>query len=293
MQAGAGEGDMVMKFAKNLARATVLVALLTPLAALASAEGAKLQKAPVNLSDLVSLQRGARVFVNYCLNCHSASYMRYNRLRDLGLSDDQIRDNLIFTGVKVGEPMKVALSTREAGQLFNIPTPDISVITRSRSSEAGSGSDWLYSYFRAFYRDSVRPTGWNNLVYENSSMPHVLWELNGQHQVEVQEFNSQHDAAAALLQAKSVARVDEISVKDKDGKEVKRWVMKTIQPGSAGTLTPLEYDKLVADLVNYMTYMAEPARLERTQIGIYVLLLLGILFIFAYLLKKEYWKDVH
>jgi ubiquinol-cytochrome c reductase cytochrome c1 subunit len=284
---------MVMKFAKNLARATVLVALLTPLAALASAEGAKLQKAPVDLNDLVSLQRGARVFVNYCLNCHSASYMRYNRLRDLGLSDDQIRDNLIFTGVKVGEPMKVALSTREAGQLFNIPTPDISVITRSRSSEAGSGSDWLYSYFRAFYRDSVRPTGWNNLVYENSSMPHVLWELNGQHQVEVQEFNSQHDAAAALLQAKSVARVDEISVKDKDGKEVKRWVMKTIQPGSAGTLTPLEYDKLVADLVNYMTYMAEPARLERTQIGIYVLLLLGILFIFAYLLKKEYWKDVH
>lgn len=284
---------MVMKFAKNLTRATVLVALLTPLAALASAEGAKLQKAPVDLNDLVSLQRGARVFVNYCLNCHSASYMRYNRLRDLGLSDDQIRDNLIFTGVKVGEPMKVALSTREAGQLFNIPTPDISVITRSRSSEAGSGSDWLYSYFRAFYRDSVRPTGWNNLVYENSSMPHVLWELNGQHQVEVQEFNSQHDAAAALLQAKSVARVDEISVKDKDGKEVKRWVMKTIQPGSAGTLTPLEYDKLVADLVNYMTYMAEPARLERTQIGIYVLLLLGILFIFAYLLKKEYWKDVH
>ena len=189
--------------------------------------------------------------------------------------------------------MKVALSTREAGQLFNIPTPDISVITRSRSSEAGSGSDWLYSYLRSFYRDSVRPTGWNNLVYENSSMPHVLWELSGQHQVEVQEFNSEHDAAAALLQAKSVARVDEISGKDKDGKEVKRWVLKTIRPGSAGTLTPLEYDRLVADLVNYMTYMAEPARLERTQIGIYVLLLLGILFIFAYLLKQEYWKDIH
>jgi ubiquinol-cytochrome c reductase cytochrome c1 subunit len=219
--------------------------------------------------------------------------MRYNRLRDLGLTDDQIRDNLIFTGVKVGEPMKVALSTREAGELFNIPTPDISVITRSRSSAAGSGSDWLYSYFRAFYRDSVRPTGWNNLVYENSSMPHVLWELSGQHQVEVQEFDSHAAATAALLQAKSVARVDEISGKDKDGKEVKRWLLKTIRPGSAGTLTPLEYDRLVADLVNYMTYMAEPARLERTQIGIYVLLLLGVLFVFAYLLKQEYWKDVH
>jgi len=284
---------MVSKTVMNFAHAVVCAALLAPLAALASADGAKLQQAPVNLNDLVSLQRGAHVFVNYCLNCHSASYMRYNRLRDLGLSDDQIRDNLIFTGVKVGEPMNVALKTREAGELFNIPTPDISVIARSRSSEAGSGSDWLYSYFRAFYRDSVRPTGWNNLVYENSSMPHVLWELNGQHQVEVQEFNSHHDAAAALLQAKSVARIDEITGTDKVGKEVKRWAMKTIRPGSAGTMTPHEYDKLVADLVNYMTYMAEPARLERTRIGIYVLLLLGILFVFAYLLKKEYWKDVH
>lgn len=283
---------MEMKFANNLARATVLVALLAPLAAPASTDGTKLQKAPVNLNDMVSLQRGAHVFVNYCLTCHNASHMRYNRLHDLGLSDDQIRDNLIFTGVKVGEPMKVALSTREAGELFNIPTPDISVITRSRSSEAGSGSDWLYSYFRAFYRDSARPTGWNNLVYENSSMPHVLWESSGQHQVEVQEFSSHDAAKAALLQAKSVARVDEISTRDKDGREAKRWLLKTIRPGSAGTLTPLEYDKLVADLVNYMTYMAEPARLERTQIGIYVLLLLGILFVFAYLLKKEYWKDV-
>jgi ubiquinol-cytochrome c reductase cytochrome c1 subunit len=284
---------MVRKTVMNFGRAMVCAALLAPLAALASADGATLQKAPVNLNDLVSLQRGAQVFVNYCLNCHSASYMRYNRLRDLGLSDDQIRDNLIFTGVKVGEPMNVALKTREAGELFNIPTPDLSVIARSRSSEAGSGSDWLYSYFRAFYRDSVRPTGWNNLVYENSSMPHVLWQLNGQHQVEVQEFDSHDAATAALLQAKSVARVDEITGKDKDGKEVKRWAMKTIRPDSAGTMTPLEYDKLVADLVNYMTYMAEPARLERTQIGISVLLLLGILFVFAYLLKKEYWKDVH
>ena len=283
---------MTRKTVMNFARAMVCAALLAPLAVLAAADGAKLQNAPVNLNDLVSLQRGAHVFVNYCLNCHSASYMRYNRLRDLGLSDDQIRDNLIFTGVKVGEPMKVALSTREAGQLFNIPTPDITVITRSRSSEAGSGSDWLYSYFRAFYRDSVRPTGWNNLVYENSSMPHVLWEFSGQHQVEVQEFDSHAAAKAALLQVKSVARLDVISGKDKDGKEVKRWLLKTIRPGSAGTLTPLEYDRLVADLVNYMTYMAEPARLERTQIGIYVLLLLGVLFVFAYLLKQEYWKDV-
>ncbi len=284
---------MVMKFAKNLARATVLVALLTPLAALASADGAKLQKAPVKLNDLVSLQRGAQVFVNYCLNCHSASYMRYNRLRDLGLSDDQIRDNLIFTGVKVGELMQVAMDRKDAKEWFGVPPPDLTVTARSRSSEAGSGAEWMYTYLRAFYRDPERPTGWNNLVFDNVAMPHALWQWSGQQRLAVQEFNSHDAAAAALLQARSVARVDEISGKDKDGKKVTRWVLKTIQPGSAGTLTPLEYDKRVADLVNYMAYMAEPARLEREQIGIFVLLLLGILFVFAYLLKKEYWKDVH
>ena len=284
---------MVMRFAGSLGCAMLLVALFAPPLASLAAEGAKLQKAPVNLNDLPSLQRGAQVFVNYCLNCHSASYMRFNRLRDLGLSDDQIGDNLIFTGVKVGAPMTVAMSKRDADEWFNIPTPDITVIARSRSSEEGSGSDWLYSYLRAFYRDSTRPTGWNNLVYENSSMPHVLWQLSGQHQVKVQEFSSREDATAALLQVRTVARLDEVTTKDKDGRETKRWMIKTVEPGSAGTMTPVEYDKLVADLVNYMTYMAEPALLERYRIGVYVLFFLGILFVFAYALKKEYWKDVH
>jgi ubiquinol-cytochrome c reductase cytochrome c1 subunit len=272
--------------------AAALAALLLPIAQLHAAEGARLQKAPVNLDDMVSLQRGARTFVNYCLNCHSASYMRFNRLHDLGLSDDQIRDNLIFTDVKVGSPMTVAMKKGDADEWFNIPTPDITIIARSRSSEAGAGADWLYSYLRAFFRDDSRPTGWNNLVYENSSMPHVLWELDGQREVKVQEFDSRRDAEAALLQAKSVARVDETTNRDASGKEVKRWVLKSLEPGRTGTLSAVDYEQMVGDLVNYMTYMAEPARLDRHEIGIYALLLLGVFFAFAYALKTEYWKDV-
>jgi ubiquinol-cytochrome c reductase cytochrome c1 subunit len=284
-------GDIVTR-ARTLGAAG-FVALLLDCGALHAAEGARLQKAPVNLEDKVSLQRGARIFVNYCLTCHSASHMRFNRLRDLGLSDDQIRDNLIFTGVKVGSPMTVAMKKEDADKWFNIPTPDITIIARSRNSEAGSGSDWIYSYLRAFYRDDTRPTGWNNLVYENSSMPHVLWELDGQREVKVQEFESGRDAESALLQAKSVARVDETTSRDASGKEVKRWALKSLDAGRPGTMSAVEYEQLVADLVNYMTYMAEPARLERYQIGIYALLLLGVFFAFAFGLKKRFWKDVH
>jgi ubiquinol-cytochrome c reductase cytochrome c1 subunit len=283
----------------NPARARLLAAaaflgLLLPLAAsLHASEGSKLQRAPVNMDDTVSLQRGARIFVNYCLNCHSAAYMRFNRLRDLGLTDDQIRENLIFTGVKVGSPMTVAMVKRDADEWFNIPTPDITVIARSRSSEAGSGADWLYSYLRAFHRDDSRPTGWNNLVYENSSMPHIFWQQDGQHQVKVQEFASRHEAHAALLQAGSVARVDEVTSRDASGNDSKRWVLKSLERASDGTLTAVEYDQMVADLVNYMLYMAEPARLKRHEAGVYALLLLAAWFVLAYLLKREYWKDVH
>lgn len=291
MQTGAGKGDMVSKSIIDFARAAVCAALLAPLALLASEEGARLQTAPINTYDPASLQNGAKVFVNYCLNCHSASYMRYNRLQDLGLTEQQIGDNLIFTGVKVGELMQVAMDKHDAKEWFGVAPPDLTVTARSRSSGAGGGADWIYSYLRAFYRDSTRPTGWNNLVYENVAMPHVLWQLNGQQQLVVREFTSEHEAQAALIAAKSMTRLDE-EVSVKDGKETRRYVLKTLQPGT-GTLSQTEYDRLVVDLVNYMTFMAEPMRLERRQIGIYVLLFLGILFIFAFLLKKEYWKDVH
>ena len=281
---------MVSTIISNIIRAALCGALLVPLAAQAN-EGPRLQTAPINSHDLASLQSGARIFVNYCLNCHSAGYMRYNRLRDLGLSEQQIGDNLIFTGVKVGELMQVAMDKKDAKEWFGVAPPDLTVTARSRSSGAGSGADWIYAYLRSFYRDPSRPTGWNNLVYANVGMPHVLWQLNGQQQLHEEVFESEHAAKAALIATKGVAQLEETR-EVKDGKTVDRFVLKTLTPG-AGTLSQLEYDKTVNDLVNYMNYMAEPARLERRQIGIYALLLLGVLFILVFALKKSYWKDIH
>ena len=281
---------MVSTVIGKMIRGAVCAALLASLAVQAN-EGPRLQIAPINSHDLVSLQNGAKVFVNYCLNCHSAGYMRYNRLQDLGLNEQQIRDNLVFTGVKVGELMQVSMDKKDAKEWFGVAPPDLTVTARSRSSGAGSGADWIYSYLRSFYRDPARPTGWNNLVFANVGMPHVLWQLSGQQQLHEEVFESEHAAKAALIAAKGVVQLEE-SREVKDGKTVDRFVLKTLTPGS-GTLSQLEYDKTVTDLVNYMNYMAEPARLERRQVGFYALMLLGLLFILVFALKKSYWKDVH
>jgi ubiquinol-cytochrome c reductase cytochrome c1 subunit len=244
----------------------LLVLLLAPLVAFAAGEEINLDRAPINDRDLISLQRGARTFVNYCLNCHSANYMRYNRLKDIGLNDQQIKDNLIFTTGKVGDVMKVAMDPKDAKEWFGTAAPDLTVIARSRASSAGSGADWLYTYLRSFYRDPSRPTGWNNVVYPNVAMPHVLYELQGEQ----------------VLKTERVMKPQGYPVDEQ------KLVLE-----KKGTLTPLEYDRLVADLVNYLDYMAEPARHERKKIGIFALLFLGLMFVLAYLLKKEYWKDVH
>ena len=281
---------MVSTVFGKIIRGAVCAALLASLAAQAN-EGPRLQIAPINSHDLVSLQNGAKVFVNYCLNCHSAGYMRYNRLQDLGLNEQQIRDNLVFTGVKVGELMQVSMDKKDAKEWFGVAPPDLTVTARSRSSGAGSGADWIYSYLRSFYRDPARPTGWNNLVFANVGMPHVLWQLSGQQQLHEEVFESEHAAKAALIATKGVAQLEE-SREVKDGKSVDRFVLKTLTRGS-GTLSQLEYDKTVTDLVNYMNYMAEPARLERRQVGFYALMLLGLLFMLVFALKQSYWKDVH
>ncbi len=272
-------------------RATALAALLLPAVAAASG-GMRLQPAPIDSHDVASLQNGAKLFVNYCLNCHSAGYMRYNRLQDLGLTEQQIRDNLIFTGVKVGELMQVAMDKKDAKEWFGAPPPDLTVITRSRSSGAGSGADWVYNYLRGFYRDDSRPTGWNNLVFENVGMPHVLWQLSGQNTLDKKVFERHEEATAALIAAKTLSRLDAVASGDKDGKVSTRYELRSIVAGS-GTISSGEYDRQVVDLVNYMDYMGEPARLTRRQIGIYALFGLGLLFIFAFALKKAYWKDVH
>ncbi len=242
----------------------IAVLLFVPALALA-AEHLQLDRAPIREDDQASLQRGARHFINYCLNCHSANYMRYNRLRDIGLTEQQIRDNLIFTGVKVGDLMKVSMDPKDAKGWFGAPPPDLSVIARSRASEAGSGADWLYTYLRSFYRDPERPTGWNNTVFAGVGMPHVLWELQGE------QVLAEHKEQG-------------------DGYMKKEMAPKLDKPGR---LSPVEYDQMVADLVNYLVSMAEPVRSERKTIGMFVLVALGLLFLLAYALKKEYWKDVH
>lgn len=239
-----------------------LVALaFLPLAAAfstqASEAGYRLDRAPIDPKDLLSLQAGARIFVNYCLNCHGAQYMRYNRLTDLGLSEAQIRDNLIFTGAKVGETMKVALAAGDGKAMFGAAPPDLTVIGRSRSA------DWLYTYLRTFYRDANSPTGWNNAVFPQVAMPHPLWSLQGERTLEVVS-RAEHHAPPEY-----------------------KWSQ--ISPG---TLDTVQYDTTVRDLVNYLVYMGEPAATSRKRIGIVVLFFLGILLILAYALKKEFWKEV-
>ena len=281
---------MVSAAISSFIRAAVCGAWLVSAAAVA-AEGPRLQTAPINSHDLVSLQNGAKLFVNYCLNCHTAGYMRYNRLQDLGLTEAQIKDNLIFTGVKVGELMQVAMDRKDAKEWFGVAPPDLTVTARSRSSSAGSGADWIYSYLRSFYRDPSRPTGWNNLVFANVGMPHVLWPLSGQARLHEEVFASEHAASAALIATKGVAQL-EAAQETKDGKTSTRFVLKTLTPAT-GALSQVAYDRAVADLVNYMTYMAEPARLERRKVGFYVLMLLGVLLLLVFALKKSYWKNIH
>jgi ubiquinol-cytochrome c reductase cytochrome c1 subunit len=237
----------------------ILLALLfAPVAALASEAGYRLDRAPINPTDLVSLQAGAQTFVNYCLNCHGAQFMRYNRLQDIGLSESQIRDNLVFTDAKVGETMRVALSAKDGKAMFGTSPPDLSVIGRSR------GADWLYTYLRTFYRDPKSPTGWNNAAFPQVAMPHALWTLQGERGLEV------------------------VPAKDGHGPAEYRWTQL-----SPGTQNAVQYDTTVRDLVNFLVYVGEPAANSRKRIGIVALFVLGILFIFAYALKKEFWKDVH
>jgi len=233
--------------------------LLAPLAVWASEAGYRIDKSPHDPRDLVSLQAGARTFVNYCQGCHGAQFMRFNRLTELGLTEGQIRDYLLFSADKVGETMKTAMPVKEAKAWFGVAPPDLSVIARSR------GADWLYTYLRTFYRDTKTASGWNNAVFPNVGMPHALWTLQGERALEA------------------------VMAKDLAGHERVEYKWSQLSPGS---LTPIEYDALARDLVNFLVYVGEPAANERRAIGIVALFVLGVLFILAYLLKLEFWKDV-
>ena len=278
MQARAAQGDLEM-------RALVLLFALAAHCALAE-ESVRLDPAPIDPRDVASLQAGARTFVNYCLNCHSAGMMRYHKLLELGLTEQQVKENLMFTAEKIGELMTVAMTKKDAKDWLGTPPPDLSVIARAK------GPDYLYTYLRSFYRDPESATGWNNMVFDRVAMPHVLWTLSGQ-QVQVERgFRNMEQAEALGRQQKNAWKID-VLTPEQAGKDADRFVLKTIRTDTPGSLSQIDYDILVRDLVNFMTWMSEPNQLARKQVGYVVMLVLLVLLVLAYALYKEYWKDVH
>ncbi|MBY0570162.1 MAG: cytochrome c1 [Burkholderiaceae bacterium] len=247
-----------------------IIAVLAFVPALAMAAGATfpLDRAPDRSTDMAALQNGAKLFVNYCLNCHSASAMRYNRLKDIGLTDDQIKQNLLFTGEKVGDLMKNTMSAKDAKTWFGAVPPDLSVIARARASEAGSGADWLYTYLRTYYKDDSRPTGWNNMVFPNVGMPHVLWELQGVRDAKFVEEKDPHDASKTVHKFVGFEKVTD------------------------GSLDQAAYDNQVGDLVAYLQWMGEPAQNTRKRLGVVVLIFMALLATLAWRLNASYWKEV-
>ena len=231
------------------------------------------------MTDEAALQNGARIFTNYCLNCHSATYMRYNRLNAIGLSDDEIRKNLLFTTDKVGEGMKSVLDPRQAKDWFGTAPPDLSVETRIR------GRDWIYNYLLGFYRDDKSVSGWNNLLFNTVAMPHVLWELSGTKKLVETTYDTHEKALAAAIAVKGLVAMEPAA----GGK----WLVKTVAAETEGKLTQVQYEMWVADLVNYMEFMAEPYKNRSIKLGLIVLLYLGVLFVLAYALKRSIWKDLH
>jgi ubiquinol-cytochrome c reductase cytochrome c1 subunit len=244
----------------------LMLSLGLAVAAHASSEGVHWDKAPNKVNDMASLQNGAKLFVNYCLNCHSAAYMRYNRLKDIGLTEAQIKENLLFATDKVGETMKSAIDPKQAKDWFGANPPDLTVIARSRAGSGGTGADYLYTYLRTYYRDETKATGWNNLAYPNVAMPHVLWELQGERKPVFNEVE-EHGHKTQVFSGK--------------------W--EQVKPGS---MTPLQYDQAIGDLVGYMQWMAEPAQSTRVRVGVWVLLFLLMFAVVAWRLNASYWKDV-
>ena len=243
----------------SLFAGALLAAALAGAPAFAAEEGAQLPHSGTDIGDTASLQRGAQGFMNYCSGCHSLKYLRYSQMaEDLGLSEDDVQANLNFTGAKAGEQVHVAMNEADATQFFGKMPPDLSVIARVR------GSDWIYSYLKSFYLDESRPLGWNNKLFPNASMPNPLWELQGLQHAEYGEAGGGGE------------------------RPVEKLVL--AQPG---TQTPAQFDQTVRDITAFLEYAGEPAALKRQSLGVWVILFLAFFTFLAFLLKKEYWRDVH
>jgi ubiquinol-cytochrome c reductase cytochrome c1 subunit len=257
------DGTGIIKMKKIL---LACLAAFSMVSAHAASEGIAWDQAPNKTNDMAALQNGAKLFVNYCLNCHSAAFMRYNRLKDIGLTEQQIKDNLLFATDKVGDTMKSSMDPKQAKEWFGGLPPDLTVIARSRADGAkGSGPDYLYTLLRTYYRDETKPTGWNNLAYPNIGMPNPLWELQGE-------------------------RKPVYSTVKSHGKEIQ--AVSGWEVTKPGALSPLQYDQAIGDLVSYLQWMGEPAQNTRVRVGVWVLIFLSIFCLFAWRLNAVYWRDI-
>jgi ubiquinol-cytochrome c reductase cytochrome c1 subunit len=291
----------IQRIAARLLLPLAAVALIAlPVASQAAGSGFPLDHFPkAKLNDQAALQNGAKLFVNYCLGCHSAGLMRYNRLVDIGLTEAQIRDNLLFSGTKVGDPMRNSMAAADAKNWFGALPPDLSLTARSRASGDGSGPDWLYTYLRSYYRDSTRATGWNNAVFPAVGMPHVLWELQGARGATIEEIKTIKDEKTGSVTGATKTLVN-FDAKGQRTEKVEKiagaylhdsTTMK-LGPASGGTLSQPVYDESIADLVAFMTYMADPSAKDRVRLGVWVLLFLSLFTVLAWWLNREFWKDI-
>ena len=262
---------------KSAAVALLLVSLFTSNAFAAGGHGAAVDKVHMNMSDKASLQNGAKLFVNYCLSCHSASYARYNRVaEDLDIPLWQLRENLMFTTEKEGDLMKTTMPAEDAKRWFGVAPPDLTLVARVRNP------DWIYTYLRAFYLDESSPSGWNNSLFKNVAMPHAMYELQG-----VQRFvgNVKKGGDHSAIDAHASSAILE------DGQKIVGDAIFELE--HPGKLTPAEFDKSMADLTAFLSYLGEPAQLQRQKIGVFTIAFLILLLLLCVMLKAEYWRDVH
>ncbi len=268
---------------------------LTCTAAVAAEGGYALDRAPDRMNDMASLQNGAKLFVNYCLSCHSAKSMRYNKLTEIGLTDEQIKKNLLFSSEKVGDLMTIALTPADGKKWFGAAPPDLSVIARAKSTTMGpSGVDYVYTFLRTFYRDTSKKSGWDNAVFPSVAMPNVLWELQGPrtythtaiHSVE-KDGKAQWERSSATYDAQGFSTVKSEVLQNYSGHASSSTTFKAANAGQNAA-----FDSDVADLSNFLGWMAEPGQLLRKKMGVWVLLFLAAFFVVAWRLNAVFWKDI-
>lgn len=245
----------------------------------AASGGIELESIEVDLSDKASLQRGARTFVNYCLSCHSASYMRYSRMaKDIDLTEEQVTASLMFTTDKIGDTMSIAMRPEDAKKWFGVAPPDLSVISRAK------GTDWLYTYLRTFYLDESKTMGTNNLVFKDVGMPHILWLQQG-YLAKDKDTGELVPAKRALPENLQGMKLDDFSPSSLE--------YKVLAANERRHMEPYYYNLMIKDLVNFLAYIGEPSKIERLALAKWVLLYLVIFFLVAYPMKKAFWEDVH